>query len=59
MVFFNSFIFFKKGVQELFCCLYYFFWGAEATSNLGWCVQYRGHLREGPINGFVPDTVQK
>ena len=30
------------------------FWvGAEAPATLGRCVQYRGHLREGPINRFV------
>ena len=35
------------------------FGGAEAPATLGRCVQNRGHLREGPINRFVLDTVQK
>ena len=37
----------------------YFGGGAEAPATLGGCVQYRGHLREGPINEIILDTVQK
>jgi hypothetical protein len=52
------FFFFLNFFAETFFSSY-FEQGAEAPATLGRCVQYQGHLREGPMNWIVLDMVQK